>query len=52
MGLLCLEFSTKTGKQSPEQKEFQKQAEKCGSKYVIVRSVKEAIDKVREYLKL
>ncbi len=49
---LCLEFKTKTGKQSPEQKEFQKQAEKCGSKYVIVRSVKEAIDKVREYLKL
>lgn len=49
---LCLEFKTKTGKQSPEQKEFQKQAEKCGSKYVIVRSVKEAIEKVREYLKL
>ena len=49
---LCLEFKTKTGKQSDEQKEFQKQAEKCGSKYVIVRSVKEAIEKVREYLKL
>lgn len=49
---LCLEFKTKTGKQSPEQKEFQIQAEKCGSKYVIVRSVKEAIEKVREYLKL
>jgi len=49
---LCLEFKTKAGKQSPEQKEFQKQAEKCGSKYVIVRSVKEAIEKVSEYLKL
>ena len=49
---LCLEFKTKTGKQSDEQKEFQKQAENCGSKYVIVRSVKEAIEKVREYLKL
>lgn len=49
---LCLEFKTKTGKQSPEQKEFQIQAEKCGSKYVIVRSVKEAIEKVSEYLKL
>lgn len=49
---LCLEFKTKTGKQSDEQKEFQEQAEKCGSKYVIVRSVKEAIEKVREYLKL
>lgn len=48
---LCMEFKTKTGRQSPEQKEFQKQAETCGSKYVIVRSVKEAIEKVREYLK-
>lgn len=49
---LCLEFKTKTGKQSDEQIEFQKQAENCGSKYVIVRGVKEAIEKVREYLKL
>lgn len=48
---LCIEFKTKTGRQSDEQKEFQMQAEKCGSKYVIVRSVKEAIEKVREYLK-
>lgn len=48
---LCMEFKTKSGKQSKEQKEFQKQAEMCGSRYVIVRSVKEAIEKVREYLK-
>lgn len=48
---LCLEFKTKTGKQSPEQKEFQKQAENCGSKYVIVRSVKEAIEEMKIYLK-
>lgn len=48
---LCLEFKTKTGKQSDEQKEFQKQAENCGNKYVVVRSVKEAIEKMREYLK-
>lgn len=48
---LCVEFKTKTGRQSDEQKEFQIQAEKCGSKYVIVRSVKEAIEKVKEYLK-
>ena len=47
---LCLEFKTKTGKQSPEQKEFQKQAENCGSKYVIVRSVKEAIEEMKIYL--
>ena len=47
---LCLEFKTKTGEQSPDQKEFQKQAENCGSKYVIVRSVKEAIEEMKIYL--
>lgn len=49
---LCMEFKTKTGRQSKEQKEFQKQAQMCGSRYVIVRSVKEAIEKMQEYLKL
>ena len=48
---LCMEFKTGRGTQSKEQKEFQKQAEMCGSKYVIVRSVKKAIEEVREYLK-
>ncbi len=48
---LCVEFKTETGKQSDEQKEFQKQAEMCGSKYVIVRSVSEAIVIMKEYLK-
>lgn len=48
---LCIEFKTKTGRQSKEQKEFQQQVERCGSKYVIVRSVKQAIDEVKEYLK-
>lgn len=48
---LCLEFKTKTGKQSDEQKEFQKQAENCENKYVIVRSVKEAIEEMKGYLK-
>lgn len=48
---LCLEFKTKTGRQSAEQKEFQKQAENCGSKYIVVRSVKEAIDEMKIYLK-
>ena len=47
---LCLEFKTKTGKQSDEQKEFQRQAESCGSKYVVVRSVAEAVKEVGEYL--
>ncbi|HCY40413.1 MAG TPA: nuclease [Prolixibacteraceae bacterium] len=48
---LCLEFKIDKGKQSDEQKEFQRQAEACGSKYVIVRSVGSAIETVKEYLK-
>ena len=47
---LCLEFKTKKGIQSDDQKEFQKQAENCRSKYVIVRSAKQAIDELRKYL--
>lgn len=48
---LCMEFKTDKGKQSDEQIEFQRQAEKCGSKYVIVRSTGAAIDAMKEYLK-
>jgi hypothetical protein len=48
---LCIEFKTDKGKQSDEQKEFQRQAEMCGSKYVIARSVGSAIETVKEYLK-
>ncbi len=47
---LCLEFKTKQGRQSDEQKEFQRQAENCCNKYVIVRSAMQAIDEVRKYL--
>lgn len=47
---LCLEFKTATGRQSDEQIEFQKQAEMCRSKYVIVRSAMEAIITIKEYL--
>lgn len=47
---LCIEFKTKTGRQSDEQKEFQFQAEKCGSKYVIVRSVEQGIREVKKYI--
>ncbi|WP_315084973.1 VRR-NUC domain-containing protein [Bacteroides heparinolyticus] len=47
---LCIEFKTKTGRQSEEQKEFQFQAEKCGSKYVVVRSVEQALREVKEYI--
>lgn len=47
---LCLEFKTKIGRQSDEQKEFQRQAECCRSKYVVVRSVEDAIKELQKYL--
>lgn len=47
---LCLEFKTKIGRQSDEQKEFQRQAECCKSKYVVVRSVEDAIKELQKYL--
>lgn len=47
---LCLEFKAKKGIQSDEQKEFQRQAENCKSKYVIVRSATQAIDELKRYL--
>ncbi|OAV65581.1 VRR-NUC domain protein [Bacteroidales bacterium Barb6XT] len=48
---LCMEFKTEKGKQTAEQKEFQEQAEAAGNKYVIVRSVEQAIDAIKNYLK-
>lgn len=48
---LCLEFKTPTGRQSDEQKEYQRQVEMAGSKYVVVRSVQQAIKVVQKYLK-
>ena len=47
---LCLEFKTSTGKQSPDQKEYQRQVEMAGGKYVIVRSVEQAIRELQLYL--
>jgi hypothetical protein len=47
---LCMEFKTKTGRQTDEQKEYQRQVEMAGSKYVIVRSVEQAIKTMRNYL--
>lgn len=44
---LCLEFKTPSGRQSDKQKEYQRQVEK----YVVVRSVPQAIKVVQEYLK-
>jgi hypothetical protein len=48
---LYIEFKSCEGKQSKEQMEFQKQAEKAGSRYVICQSAYDAIREIEEYLK-
>ena len=48
---LCMEFKKEKKKQSKEQLEFQKQVESYGSKYVIVRSVSDAVKIMKWYLK-
>lgn len=50
-GCLDMEFKTDDGYQSADQKEFQKQTESVGNKYVIVRSAMQAIKEMKEYLK-
>ena len=47
---LCIEMKTKIGKQSTEQKEWQKTAENNGNKYVVCRSLQEFIFAVNDYL--
>ncbi len=47
---LCIEFKTPTGRQSPTQKVFQHHAEKHGYKYIIVRSVEQFIEDVKNYI--
>lgn len=47
---LCVEFKTATGKQSALQKQWQKDAEDAGNKYVICRSFDEFMDVMLGYL--
>jgi hypothetical protein len=47
---LCLEFKTDKGKQSEHQEEFERQVNSVFGKYVVVRSVEEAVMEVTEYL--
>lgn len=49
-GSLCIEFKTPTGRQSESQKEWQRIAEICGNKYVIIRSFEQFVKTVTEYL--
>ena len=47
----CLfELKTSKGKQSPQQKEFQKQVEAQGYEYVIIKDIESFIKKVKEYI--
>lgn len=47
---LGIEMKTKTGRQSQEQKDFQKMYEAAGYKYVVVRSLDDFKNVVNEYL--
>ena len=49
-GSLCIEFKTKTGKQSAKQKEWEAVASACGNKYVIVRNLEQFIRVATAYL--
>lgn len=49
-GFLCIENKTPKGRQSPEQKVFQKEAERHGGKYIVVRSLDEFIKAITDYL--
>lgn len=46
-----VELKTKTGRQSENQKAYQKEFESIGAKYVVVRSLDEFIEVVTDYLK-
>lgn len=45
--VICCEFKSPVGKQSPAQLEFQKQCERCGVPYWLISSVDVFIDKIQ-----
>lgn len=49
-GSLCIEFKTEKGRQSDNQKEWQKIAESNGNRYVIVRSFNDFVKEIVDYL--
>ena len=48
---LCIEMKTEKGRQSPEQKAWQKKIEAHGYKYAVCRSLDDFIETVNGYLK-
>ena len=49
-GCLCLEFKTEKGRQSESQKIWQREAEKAGNKYAVIRSFDQGKEEVEAYL--
>lgn len=47
---LCIEMKTRTGRQSDNQKEWQKEVESQGYKYIVCRNVDSFIEDVTGYL--
>ena len=47
---LCIEFKTEKGRQTQNQKDWQRVAEMHGNKYVIVRSFDEFVKAITAYL--
>lgn len=48
---LAIELKTANGRQSEHQKEYQREFERIGAKYVVVRSLDEFISIIDEYMK-
>jgi hypothetical protein len=44
-------MKTKRGQQSAEQKAWQREAEKVGNRYIVVRSIEQFISIINEYLR-
>ena len=49
---LCIEFKSKTGKQTQKQIEFQKQVEKIGGRYEIVRNFEQFVENINNWVLL
>ena len=49
-GSLCIEFKTKKGKQSDNQKSWQAICEKAGNKYIVIRDLDHFIKEITAYL--
>jgi hypothetical protein len=47
---LCIEFKTATGRQSEAQRTFQQKVTNAGYRYVIIRTVEEFVEEVKNYI--